>query len=89
MSRARNIFERRGWGWGWKNEGMLTRTIAVLRVARNAQPLTDTHRRAYRIGINILGQYAHDNACDVEGFPIYAGKIGELRKLCEIVGVDA
>jgi len=84
--RKSKFLPERGFGWGWTNKGMMTMTITNLRRALNAPAVQPAHRRAYKIGVAILGQYAHDNACDVEGFPIYVGQIGKIRTLCEKLG---
>ena len=84
--RPNTIFVRRGWGWGWMDGPLLTRLVKELdHICVCGGIKSRVHRAHYLRAIAILGQYAHDNACDIEGLPMYTGKMGSLRKAVRMV----
>lgn len=70
-------------GKSWMDKGLLANCIRDLqRIRTHAGGLRSRQDiRTHRLAIAILGQFARDNACDVEGLPMYVGAIGELRRL--------
>lgn len=75
------------YGWGWKTPNLLLSTIPELKHLRSVGkgPVDDKEKQIFRRANAILGQYAHDNECDVAGMPSYGGDIGILRGLVEEV----